>query len=68
MENDNSFKIVDPGVTNHVCFSFQKIDYWKQLETGEMIMKVRTEKVVSAIVVGSVKLFLKNYYLLLDKN
>ncbi|KAL0561491.1 hypothetical protein IC582_001919 [Cucumis melo] len=66
VENDDSAWIIDSGATNHVCSSFQGISSWRQLETGEMTMRVGTGHVVSAIAVGGLQLCLQKSFLLLE--
>ncbi|KAL4038536.1 hypothetical protein IC575_002158 [Cucumis melo] len=44
------------------------ISSWQQLETGEMTMQVGTGHIVSAIVVGELRLCLHKSFLLLEEN
>ncbi|TYK19424.1 gag/pol protein [Cucumis melo var. makuwa] len=54
------------GATYHVCSSLQKTSSFKQLEEGEMTLKVGTGDVISTRVVGDAKLFFGNRFMFLE--
>ncbi|KAA0048103.1 gag/pol protein [Cucumis melo var. makuwa] len=65
VENENSTWILDSGATNHICFSFQENSSWKNLSEGKITLKVGTGEMVSAKVVGDLKLFFNDRYIML---
>ena len=66
MENSDSVWIIDLRATSHVCSSLQRVNSWRQLKPGEMALKVGIGEVVSAVAVGSIKLFFQKKFMLLD--
>ena len=57
VENDHNVWILDSMATNHGCSSLKEISSFQQLKEGEMTLKVVKGYVISAHVVGVVKLF-----------
>ena len=66
MEQDKLSWIVDSGSTNHVCSCLQILESAKQLEQGEMTMRVGSGALVSAKSCGTVRLNFKNNFLVLN--
>ena len=66
MENDHNAWILDSGATNHVCSSLKETSFFQQFDEGKMTLKVIKGDVISAHVVGVVKL-LRNRYLFFGK-
>jgi hypothetical protein len=48
--------IVDSGATNHVCTSLQVLTSWRELEFGELTLRVGNGQSVSAKAVGKARL------------
>ena len=67
VENNDSTWILDSGATNHVCSSFQETSSWKQLEDGEITLRIGSGELISTLAVGDVKLFFGNRYIYLEK-
>ena len=66
MEDDLSPWIVDSGTTNLVCSSLQMLSSSRELSNRDVTMRVGSEEVVSAKVVGVAHLNLRNKFLVLN--
>ena len=66
VEQDKLSWIVDSGSTNHVCSCLQMLESTKQLEQGEMTIRVGSGALVSAKACGTVRLNFKNNFLVLN--
>ena len=61
VENDQNAWIFDLGAVSHFWSSLQETSSFKQLEDGEMTLKVGTGDVIPTCVVVDVKLSFKIY-------
>ena len=64
MEYENSTWILDYRATNHICFSFQENNSRKGLLKGEITLQVGTGEMVSTDVVGDLKLYFEDKYII----
>ena len=60
MEDDLSSWIVDSGATNHVCSSLQMLSSFREFAVEDFTMRMGNDSVVSAKVVGEVRLQFRN--------
>lgn len=66
MKKDQNVWILDSDATYHVCSSLQESSSFQHLQKGEIKLKVGTEDVISASVLGDVKLFFRNKFFIVE--
>ena len=64
-EDHSSTWIVDSGATNHVCSSLQLFSSWRELENGDLTLKVDNKESITAKAVGEARLTFENKILVL---